>query len=88
MIEGIKDLEKMIQKLKVRQAIIDSLQGEVDIKATTSFVPGPFLHQEVKDEDGNLKMSEQESAQFELDNQEVFDFLRGITHQINESTKG
>jgi len=88
MIKGIKDLDKVMRKLRLRQAVIDSLPGEADISKTTSFVPGPFLHQDVKDENGNLKMSEQESAQFERDNQATFDFLRGIYHQINRSMEG
>jgi hypothetical protein len=88
MIKGIKNIDKVIQKLQRRQAVINSLEGKVDIGKTASFVPGPFLHQDVKDEDGNLKMSERESAQFEQDNQEIFDFIRGIYRQINRSVEG
>lgn len=89
MIKGIKGIDKLKQKLLRRATVIRGLEGSVEIDNKNSdFVPGPFLHQNVKDEDGNLIMSEEESAQFEVDNPELFNFLRGINRKVNRSVEG
>lgn len=88
-VKGIPQLENLLRKLQTRQGVIDQLDGsEVDLKKTTTFVKGPYLHQDVRDEEGNIIMTEKESAQFEKDNPELFNYLRNLKSQIDRSMEG
>lgn len=89
MIKGIDQLQSLMRKLQTRQGVIDEMNGaKIDLKKTSTFVKGPYLHQDVKDGDGNLLMSERESAQFELDNPELFNYLRDIKSRLDRSLEG
>lgn len=88
-VKGIKQLENLMRKLQVRQGVIDQMDDtEVDLEHTSSFTPGPYLHQDVRDPQGDIIMSEEESAKFEQDNPEVFRFLRDIKSRIDRSMEG
>jgi hypothetical protein len=89
MIKGLKDIDKLKQKLQVRMSVIRGLEGTVDVGKTTSFTPGgSFIHQDIKDADGNITMFEEESAQFEKKYPELFQFLRSINQDVNRSVEG
>ena len=88
-IKGIEGIDSLKQKLLKRMAVIRSLECIVEIDPKNSgFVPGSFLHQDMKDEDGNIVITEKESAQFEVDNPDIFNFLRNINHRVNSSLEG
>lgn len=85
-IKGIDKLLGVMQKLQVRQEVIDQLNGaEFDLKSSKTFVPGPFLHQDVKDKDGDVVVTEKESAKFEKDNQELFNMLRHLKTMVDRT---
>ncbi len=70
-------LDKLIQGLENREAFIQSQdEREIDLSREKTFVSGPFLHQ------GTEGMSEEQSAQFEVENKELFRWLRSFANQI------
>lgn len=72
-------LDRLIQKLQNRQQFLESQDGrEVNLGTEKTFVQGNFLHQDTED------MTEQQSAQFEIDNQEVFRWLRSFANQVKK----
>lgn len=78
-VDGINELNKLIQGLNAQQKYVQSLTGqEIDLKSHRTFSRGPHLHQ-----DGE-NMSEQESAKFEVDNKKIFDLLRDIEHKFRD----
>jgi hypothetical protein len=73
-------LDKLITKLENRQRFLQSQDGrEINLGTETTFVQGPFLHQETEE------MSEEESLQFELENKELFRYLRSLGNQIEQT---
>lgn len=70
-------LDKLIRQAESFENFVESLDGqEVDIGQSKTFVQGPFLHQDKEE------ISEEQSAQFERDNPELFRWLRSLGGQI------
>ena len=74
MIKGLEDLKRLITKLNLRNAFIHSLDGK-EVSGRTA-VLRPFLHQ------GTADTTEKDSAQFEVDNKELFDQLHKNKNDI------
>ena len=73
-------LEQLLIKLENLNHFLDSQQNKtVDLdKTTTRVFGGSFLHQKTE------TMTEDESASFERNNKQTFDFLRSLNHEIKE----
>jgi len=74
--KGLKDIQKYIEKMA---NVVRRKQGTVDLGKEKIFVEGgPFLHQSTD------KMSEEDSAAFERDSPELFNFLRALDDELRE----
>ena len=70
-------LDKLIRQTESFENFVKSMDGqEVNIESSKTFVQGKFLHQDKED------ITEEQSAQFERDNPEVFRWLRSLGHQL------
>jgi len=76
-VKGSADLAKKIIKFKQE---VERQEGKHDV-STSNFVPGPILHQ------GTDEMTEEESAQREVDNPELVAFLESLKHKLSEMLK-
>ena len=76
-ISGLEGLKKLLQKAERYQQEVDNLNGQTIDTRYIDFYSGPVLHQ------GNDNMSEQESAQFELDNPEIVAYLQSLKEKLN-----
>lgn len=73
----MKELDDIIKRLRKAAELAGERDGEIiDLTKERTFVKGPFLHQ---DADG---MSEEKSAEFERENQDLFNFLRDFDDQM------
>lgn len=73
---GINDIKKRLEKAA---EIISRKNGtRVDLKKERIFTKGPFLHQNTSE------TNEEESAQFERDNPELFGYLRALDDQLGD----
>lgn len=73
-------LEKLMAKLGNRTSFLKRQDGrEVDLGTEKIFVSGPFLHQDTE------AMTEQESFKFEIDNRELFMWLRSFGNEVKRT---
>lgn len=74
------ELDDVIDRLRRTLELAEDRDGEViDLTLERSFVKGgPFLHQDSE------SMSEEESAEFERSNKELFDFLRAFDDKLRD----
>lgn len=79
MIQGLQGLQQLLSKLRLRESFIDQLNGQEVSKRRVILTP--FLHQ------GSENSSEQESAQFERENQDLFDQMRKNQQDIGRTLK-
>lgn len=86
-IEGLDKLQDLVRKFQTRKSTLQAMDGEV-VDERNTFTPGPYLHQDVKDEDGNIILTEEESSRFERDNPELFRILRDLKVRIDRSMLG
>ena len=73
-------LDDVIKRFRAAADLIESQDGRrIDLTKERIFVKGsPFVHQDTE------KMSEEESAEFERENPELFNFLRAFNDQIRD----
>lgn len=73
------ELDSVMDKLKSIFELVESKDGQVvNLAKERIFTQGPFLHQNTED------MSEEESAEFERKNPELFNFLRAFDDQLQD----
>ncbi len=73
-------LEKLINRLQNRERFLKSQDNqEINLGTETTFIQGAFLHRKTEE------ISEEDSLQFELDNKELFRFLRSLGNQIEQT---
>lgn len=73
------DLDDIIKKLRTASELVESKDGQrIDLAKERIFTGAPFLHQATED------MSEEESAEFERNNAELFNFLRAFDDQLRD----
>lgn len=73
------ELDDIIKILRKVSDLVGSKDGKsLDLAKERIFTTGTFLHQDTED------MSEEESAEFERSNPELFNFLRAFDEQIRE----
>ena len=72
-------LDDVIRRLRKVSELIGSKNGQtLDLVKERIFTKGPFLHQTTEE------TSEEESAKFERDNKELFNFLRAFDDQLRD----
>lgn len=78
-IDGLKELDDLIKGLESQYKYIDDLGGqEINLNSVSLFLPDvSYLHQ---DSEGQTA---EESAKFERDNKQIFDFLRNLEYELN-----
>lgn len=73
------ELDDVIKRLRTVSELVNSKNGKtIDLVKERIFTKEPFLHQDTED------MSEEESAEFERSNPELFNFLRAFDDQIRD----
>ena len=73
------ELDDVIKRIRASAELIEKKDGQViDLVKEKTFTRGPFLHQDTEE------ISEKESARFERDNPELFNFLRALDDQIRD----
>ena len=73
------ELDDVIKRLRMASELVERRNGQtIDLVKERIFTKEPFLHQATED------MSEEESAKFERDNPELFNFLRAFDDQIRD----
>lgn len=73
------DLDDIIKKLRRASELVGGKDGQrIDLVKERIFTGSPFLHQATEN------MSEEESAEFERNNPELFNFLREFNDQLRE----
>ena len=83
-IKGLDKLKNLVNKLEVRNSTVQAMDGEV-VDQNKSFVPGPYLHQNVVDDNGKIILTEEESAKLERDNPELFNAIRNLKVRIDRT---
>lgn len=74
--QQILDLRKRVEKAI---QIINDLDGKkIDLSKQSTFIRGAYLHQDTDE------VTEEESAAFERENPELFNFLRSIDDEIGD----
>jgi len=77
--KGIEEITKTIKEL---ENFVQSLNGkQINLGKEKTFIQGPYLHQDSENS------TEEESAKYERDNKQVFDYLQSLNLQINNIFK-
>lgn len=72
-------LDSLLQNLQTRDSYLRRLNGQdVDESQDRTVISGPMLHEDTE------HMSEEESAQFELDHPEIIRFFQSLKQQLND----
>lgn len=72
-------IDDIIKRLNKVSELVNSKNGQtIDLVKERIFTKGPFLHQDTEE------TSEDDSAKFERDNTELFNFLRALDDQIRD----
>ncbi len=72
-------LDDVIKRLRAASDLVRSKDGQkIDLVKERIFTRGSFLHQSTEE------MSEAESAKFERENTELFNFLRAFDDQLRD----
>ena len=73
------EIDDIIKRLNKVADLVNSKNGQtIDLAKERIFTKGIFLHQDTE------SMSEEESAEFERENTELFNFLRAFDDQIRD----
>lgn len=73
------ELDDVIKRLRIVTELVEKKNGQtIDLVKERIFTKEPFLHQATE------KMSEEESAEFERKNTELFNFLRAFDDQLRD----
>lgn len=75
----MKELDDIIKRLRKVSELVGERDGQIiDLVKEKIFTKGPFLHQNTEEK------SEAESAKFERDNPELFNFLCAFDDKMRE----
>lgn len=73
------EIDDVIKRLRATYELLREKDGQIiDLAKEKTFVKGPFLHHDTEEK------SEEESAKFERNNPEMFNFLRSLDDQIRD----
>ncbi len=80
-IHGLQGLEKLRTNIQNRSKILSDLSGSRHDLSQVELSSGPVLHQSTKD------ASEEQLAQFEMDNPQIVAFLQAIKLKLEKELK-
>jgi hypothetical protein len=83
--KDISNLKNIAQAFKDIESLCNTKE-EIDLTKQEDYVKDEFLHQDRKTSDGQI-ITEEESAKFEIEQPEIFNFIRNFQEKIREIIK-